>query len=112
MKPKEIPNLYDALKVDVIADLMPKWEEIPKEFKEDNTKWDKFFTDMFFFGVKVSKYVPKPDIIIKTAMRHISCIAHSREPQHEYKQAAIAFLLSEWFEDIVWEKVPLNKIGT
>ena len=87
-----------------ISHLLPPAEKIPEEFCDLNrtTKWNKLFGDMFYKGTKGLKLYPKEGIDPETAFRHIRTIMGSFEPKHEYKEAACAFLLSEWFEDADW----------
>lgn len=87
-----------------VEHLMPKYAEIPKEFKQwQGTKWNQFFDDAFFSGVKNVSFKPKPGIDAKAAWRHVQTIMRSFEPKHEHKTAACAYLLSLWFDDITYE---------
>lgn len=88
-----------------VSHLMPKWEDIPGEFKRHNgTKWNKIFSHWFFNGVKNLVMTPKDGIDSNKAFRHIRCIMGSFEPKHEHKEAAVAYLMSQWFEDITFDK--------
>jgi hypothetical protein len=86
--------------------IIPAMKDIPEEFKNypAKNKWCRLFNDWFFSGVKNLKMVPKAGVDAPKAMRHIKTILGSFEPQHEHKEAAVAFLLSEWFEDATWER--------
>ena len=86
------------------SDLMPSYEAVPDKFKNGNTKWNKLFSDWFFSGLKKLELIPKENVDKNKALLHIRAIMGSFEPQHEHKEAGIAFLLSEWFEDAKWEK--------
>jgi len=48
--------------------------------------------------------VPKEGVDKDKAMRHIKAIMASWRPKHEDKEAACAFLFSEWFESAKWKK--------
>ena len=89
-----------------IRHLMPAWDKIPEEFRDYNAhgKWNGVFSDMFYSGAKSLKFSPKEGIDTATAWRHIRCIMGSYEPKHEHKEAACAYLMSLWFEDITYEK--------
>jgi len=82
--------------------LMPSYEAIPDEFKYGNTKWNKLFSDWFYFGIVNLHTTPKEDVNSSKALRHIETIMGSFEPQHEHKEAGVAYLFNEWFEDITW----------
>ncbi len=85
-----------------ISRLMPKYEEIPSEFKRFGaTKWERIADLWFCRGLHGAQFVVKSGIDEKRVMRHLSTIIQSYEPKHEHKIAAVAYLLSEWFEDIV-----------
>jgi len=82
------------------ADKMPSKEEIPKEFWRGDTKWNKIFSQMFFSGGKFTKMTPKEGVDSTKAMRAIKSIMGSWSPKHEHKDAAVAFMLSEWFDEL------------
>ena len=86
-----------------VKHLMPKPADIPKEFTHyQGTKWNKLVSDWFFCGLASLELTPKEGVDKDKAMRHIMTIMGSFEPKHEDKEAACAFLLSEWFEDAKW----------
>lgn len=102
-----IAELTDAdvvFPADVLK-IMPKYEDIPKEFRNLNnhTKWNKLVSDWFFLGLKKLEIKPKEGVDQKKAMRHLGAIMRSFQPKHEHKEAAVAFLMSEWFEDATWK---------
>jgi hypothetical protein len=100
---KETTGLDTAFGPKNIRDFMPKEADIPKEFYEYNgTKWNKLFSDWFFTGLSSLELTPKEGVDKRKALAHIKTIMVSFEPQHEDKEAACAFLLSEWFEDATW----------
>ena len=84
--------------------MMPKYEDIPDEFKGSGTgKFGKFFTDMFFKGIKNCKLYPKEGVDAEKAWRHIRAVTTSWSSAHEHKTAGVIYLLNEWFEDVEWE---------
>lgn len=84
--------------------LLPKYDQIPEEFKSHSNKWVKLFDQWFFNGLpKETKFIRKPGIDQTKALRHIRTIIASYAPKHEHKTAGVAYLLSCWFEDV---KVP------
>ena len=99
MKPKKISKT--SLMIGDITGLMPNINSIPDEFSDFNStnKWVKWQTDWFYIGLK--KYpTPKEGIDLDMAMRHLAAIQRSFEPKHEHKQAAVAYLASQWFEEV------------
>ena len=81
--------------------ILPKWKDIPDEFKNLNngTKWNKLFSAWFFSGLTKLKLTPKPNVDKDKAMRMISVCMRSFDPKHEHKEAGVAYMLSEFFED-------------
>jgi uncharacterized protein YutD len=86
-----------------INKLMPKYGDIPDEFKSYYNKWSIIVGDWFFKGLNNVKFIPKDGVDTNRALNHINAILRSFEPAHEYKQAGCAYLLSEWFEDITYD---------
>ena len=84
--------------------LLPGWDDIPDEFKFGKTVENEFFSDLFFSGVKNQEFTPREGINTSKALKHVMAIARSFEPAHEHKEAACAYLLNKWFEDITWER--------
>ena len=78
--------------------LMPKMEDIPKEFHRGHTPWNKVASKWFFSGLsKGTSFTPKEGVDGDGALLHLAAIQASFEPKHEHKSAAVSFLLSEWF---------------
>ncbi|MGG6309839.1 hypothetical protein [Paenibacillus macerans] len=86
--------------------LLPKYEEIPEEFKDMNnrTKWNKFISQWFYSGVENLEIERKEGVDPQMALWHIGAILASREPKHEHKMAGCAYLASLWFEEVSFER--------
>lgn len=83
-----------------VRHLMPAQADIPDEFKDfGRTKWNQLFNDWFFLGLTSLELTPKEGVDKDRALRHIRAIMGSFEPKHEHKEAAVAYLLNEWFAD-------------
>lgn len=80
---------------------MPDMKDIPEEFKDWNreNKWTKAQSDWFFNGIKKAQFTPKSGVDAEKAFRVLACIQGSFEPKHEHKKAAVAYLMSQWFDD-------------
>jgi hypothetical protein len=86
--------------------LLPAWESIPEEFRRCNgTEWNRIQSAWFFKGLPADvQFFPNEGIDAEVALRHLATIQRSFEPKHEHKEAAVAWLLSCWFEKIEgWE---------
>lgn len=109
MQPAEIDDATVAFPA-MVGDLMPSQEDIPEEFKQFlGTKWNQVFSDWFYFGLKGAKWQSKEGINQDKALRHIGAVMGSYEPKHEYKEAAAAYLMSLWFEDVKYKKGERDK---
>lgn len=97
----EVSDLDLAFPADVTL-LMPRYDDIPEEFRNGSSKWNRLFADWFFSGLEKLDASPKDGVDVKKALRHIRAIMGSFQPSHEHKEAAVAFLLSEWLEDANW----------
>ena len=103
MRPKDISNAEAAFGTGDV-DLLPPYDQIPKEFKEWNNKnkWGKIVDRWFFEGLpKGTKFNAKKGIDEKKAFKHIVAAMRSFASKHEHKTAGVAYLMSEWYEDIV-----------
>lgn len=82
-------------------------EKIPAEFKSGGNKWAQIASRWFFQGLPGgTEFVPKDGVDVHKAMMALRCALGSFEPKHQHKEAAVAYMLSEWFTDI---KVPEKK---
>jgi hypothetical protein len=100
IKPKIVTNL--DVTFGEIKSLLPEWDQIPKEFKDGYTRWNRIVSRWFFIGLpKETEFIPKEGINTKEALRHIVSILRSFDPKHEHKEAGCAYLLSLWFDDVI-----------
>jgi hypothetical protein len=102
-KMPEIPDLTDVEIVFGSVKHLPSMESIPDEFKmnDRNNPFCKLTTDWFFKGLdkeQISSMVPKEGVDKLKAVRALSAILKSFEPQHEHKEAGVAYLMSCWFD--------------
>lgn len=99
MKPQEIDQATAVFPASV-SHLMPSYADIPNEFKRHNgTKWNQFQSQWFYKGIRTEGLKPKDGIDKDAALRHLKTIQGSYEPKHEHKEASVAYLASQWFED-------------
>lgn len=104
----EVPDLT---KVEVILGSikhLPPMKDIPEEFqKYHGTKWNKIMSKWFYGGLPGdTEFIPKEGVDAKKAIAALGAILASFEPKHEHKEAGVAYLMSQWFEDIVVPSVP------
>jgi hypothetical protein len=100
---------------------MPKYETIPEDFKRFNgNAYVKAVSSWFFSGAKGLKdgieidgvkFTAKPGVEAVKALAAIKAVLGSFEPKHEHKEAACAFMLSEWF-DIEKQKAARHALTT
>jgi len=92
-------------------ELLPQWKDIPEEFRRETAtakKWTDVVDTWFFCGLKNAQWKPKEGINQADALRHLKAIMGSFEPKHEHKTAAVAFLMSKWFDDVTYEAAKAN----
>jgi hypothetical protein len=107
-------DIKNAVAVPEITDLdmafgttkgLPDYATIPDEFKRGpHNKWVKFVSEAFFSGAKNIEVTPIDGISPGAAFRHIKAMLASFEPRHEHKEAGAAFLMSQYFKDVSWER--------
>lgn len=97
-----VPEITDAEMIFGTTKALPPYKEIPEEFSHLSNKWNRLFNEWFFFGLEKLEATPKEGVDRRKAMRAISAHMKSFDPGHEHKEAGVAFLISEWFEDAVW----------
>lgn len=103
MKPADLTAAEQAFRA-TVKHLMPKYEDIPEEFRCGANKWVHVFSDFFYVGAKNINWKAKDGINRDKAIRHVRTIMGSCEPKHEHKAAACAYLMSLWFDDITYDK--------
>jgi hypothetical protein len=81
-----------------MKELLPSYNEIPDEFKDNYHPWCHWQSKWFFSGL-AKQDIPetKAGIDKDAAMRHLAAIQGSFEPKHEHKEAGVAYLASLWF---------------
>jgi len=88
---------------------MPKYEDVPDNFKESYDPFCKAVSSWFFSGAKGipngleingQKFVAKDGVDSVMALRAIKAVLGSFEPKHEHKEAACAYMLAEWFNKV------------
>lgn len=85
-----------------INKMMPAYHEIPSEFYDRSNKWHDVFGHWFFTGLpEGTEFLPKEGIDLSKALAHIRSVMGSFEPKHEHKMAGVAFLMNEWFQDVI-----------
>lgn len=87
---------------------MPQRSEIPEEFwRHRGTPFNEAVSAWFFSGAQGvgrtvtaggKRFTAKEGVDAGKALAAIRSILCSFEPKHEHKEAACAFLLSEWFD--------------
>ena len=97
---REVEDVMLAFPATVIGTLLPKWKDIPDEFKNRSNKWCRTASRFFFEGTKEMELIPKEGIDVPKALRHVVACLRSYEPKHEHKEAGVAYLLATFFEDV------------
>jgi hypothetical protein len=96
-QPQAIDDVTVAFPARVVGTLLPRVADIPREFYSRANPWATLASRWFFSGLS-GRFAVKPGIDERTALRHLSAVLRSFEPQHEHKEAGVAFLMSQWFD--------------
>lgn len=105
MKPNDKLTAIDQAFPASVKALMPPYGDIPDEFKNSpRNKWVRVFSDLFYSGATNLQWIAKDGIDQKAAVRHLRTVMGSYEPKHEHKEAACAYLMSLWFDDITYTR--------
>jgi len=91
-----------------VSTMMPSMQEIPKDYP-DKSGWVRFTSRVFFEGLKGAQVFPRDGVDKGKALRHIRAILVSLEPKHEHKEAACAYLLSQWFTGWQEQETPASE---
>lgn len=96
-----VPELTKVQEIYGNIDYLPLWDDIPKEFKDFNSKnqWLKAQNDWFYNGIRMEQLVAKEGVDKNKALRALMAIQGSYKPSHEHKMAGVAYLMSEWFKE-------------
>jgi hypothetical protein len=98
MEPQEVQDVDLAFGGNM-EELLPPYKEIPDEFKDNNTEWNRIVSQWFFQGLPGDTTIkPKEGIDPEKAVRHVAAVLRSFQPKHEHKEAGCAYLLSLWFD--------------
>lgn len=83
-----------------IKGILPAWDEIPEQFWKHHNPYARVVSKLFFSGGALSDFglTVKPGLDKANVMRAVNACLSSFEPNHEHKEAGVAFLLSEWFD--------------
>lgn len=103
---QEVTDLELALGARNVSTMMPPMTEVPKEYP-DKRKWVQFVSQVFFEGLRGAQVLPREGVDKEKALRHLRAILVSLDPPHEHKEAACAYLLSQWFTG--WEEPSLAR---
>ena len=102
-----LPNLKEGY-VNAL-EWMPPMESIPQEFKTgDQNFWRRVARSWFYNGLPSNVTFDVKDGIDRDwAFEVITATLSSFAPRHQHKIASVAYMLSEWFEDVDnWQKAP------
>lgn len=96
-QPQEVDDVTAVFPANVIGTLLPEKVDIPREFFRGDNPWSRLTARWFYKGLK-GRFIPKAGIDPKKATRHLATVMQSFEPQHEHKEAGVAYLMSLWFD--------------
>jgi len=80
---------------------LPKWEEIPEDFKglASDNKFVALFSHLFYHGGHGVSMKLKDGVDGKKLVRWFEAHVRTWGPKHEHKSAGVAWRLSQWIDD-------------
>lgn len=84
---------------DVIGKLLPLWDDIPKSYKE-NWRGGSPAEKWFHYSNKNWVFTPRDGIDLGKALRQLTCVLRSLDPEFEYKIAGAWWLIDLFFVEI------------
>lgn len=88
---------------------LPLLGEIPDEYRTDrgaHTKWNRLFEAVFYGSIiewSTFGAIPHEGVVAADAWRVLEVLAGVFDIKHEHKEAAWAYLASQWFSDCRWQ---------
>jgi len=115
ISPKEVDKVLAAFPADVIGDYLPKWEDIPEDFRKG---WNRqgspcdlasaLFSGSYMSGKigepvielvgRTPGFIVKEGIDAKLVWPHLQVCLRSYQPKHEHKIAGVGYLISQWIQ--------------
>ena len=89
-----------------VFEFCPPMTEIPDEFTDGSSsllhrsKWERAASQWFYEGIKKTAFTAKEGIDAEKAFKHLGFVLGSWNLKHEHKMAAVAYLMSLWFDDV------------
>lgn len=98
-----------------LGDAVPPLSAIPIEFRDDGpNRWCQLFTAVFYFGSQIKHerlaLIPRHGVNAEDAWGALVVLARCFDIKHEHKEAAWAYLASQWFLDARWERKDTDKV--
>lgn len=75
---------------------LPKWEDIPEEFRDFRGNKCTIMASDWFFGQLKELPKVKPGLDETQVYAALRSILVSFEPKHEHKEAGVGYLISQW----------------
>lgn len=94
--PKEVDDALLAFPATVIGTLLPRWEDIPVEFRERQSIQCRRFEELLHGRGQLRVRI-RENIDPQLAVRHLKAVLNSYEPKHEHKMAGACYLMSLWY---------------
>jgi len=88
---------------------LPKWRDIPKIFKNDQTCWNLLYNIWDRKGIDKVKLFEKPSVIKAKAIMFLAAHISSRKGSKKIREAGVAYLMSELFKSFIVEDRVYNR---
>ena len=92
--PRFIDQVEAIFPAKVIGHYLPKWDDIPEDFRKRRDEFTSLASEWFFRGLEDCQFADGIDR--PSAVGHLQACLGSFEPKHEHKIAGVAYLMSLW----------------
>lgn len=74
-------------------EMLKKAEDVGITGRNTNTKWEKYFDDMFFNGKPITYHDSWDENYLNIALKQFEAVGSSFRPKHQDKKAVCAYML-------------------
>jgi len=97
--PVKIRDVDLAFPAHVVGILLPKWEDMPEDFRRNHSEWCHLANTWFACGLDPVPAV-KDEYDARDVWRHLKACMGSFELAHEHKIGGVGYLMSLWLKPI------------
>lgn len=90
-------------------EVVPRWDDIPKKYRNKYTRWVKVVNTWRERGLLNTRWTPNEGVDTEAALRAVNLVLADPAVPEELKVHGVAYMLGEWFANVVYNKGPLKE---